>query len=108
MIDQIRSLVATARQGKLPAEQRAELDRAVTAFWRDELEAEQLGPAELSERLRDHQLAGPMLLSLEQWLHAPDGDDSIDLAEVLNPIEQRLGRREDSAPSTALVGESTQ
>ena len=87
--DRLRPLIRSARNGTLPPEERASLERAVMAFWRDELDLGDLPPAELSQQLKAHQDAGPMLRGLETWLHAPDGDPSVDLDELLRPIEDR-------------------
>lgn len=88
--DRLRPLIRSARNGTLPPEERASLERAVMAFWRDELDLGDLPPAELSQQLKNHQDAGPMLRGLERWLHAPGSDPSVDLDELLRPIEDRL------------------
>ncbi|MEM8912206.1 MAG: hypothetical protein AAGC97_10605 [Planctomycetota bacterium] len=87
-VDQLEPLVAAAISGDLPKDQRAILERAVMGFWTDELNLNRLPPATISEKLRQHEHAGPMLKSLETWLHSPHGDDNIDLETVLAPIRQ--------------------
>jgi hypothetical protein len=96
--EQLRPLVAAARAGALDPAGRAELERALIAYWRRKLDLEDVDAAEALTRLASHPEAGPLLAGLEQWLHRP-GVPEPDLERLLAPYE-RLEPA--SAPDLAL------
>jgi hypothetical protein len=49
----------------------AQLERLIIGYWRERLpEIGALPPAQAMIRLRSHPEASPLLLALEEWLHA--------------------------------------
>ena len=85
LADRLRPTVEQAIAGDIEADKLAELERMLVAFWRRRLELESMTAAEAIVVLRKHEDAGMMLRQLEQWLHRPGGDESIDVAELLKP-----------------------
>ena len=87
LAERLRPMVEQARAGTLPAERRAELERALIAFWRRQLALETTDVSAALAAMRAHDEAGPLLLALESWLHAPQPDDEVDLSALLAPYE---------------------
>ena len=70
--ERLRALLTEAARGELDADQQAALERLILGHWRTRVpELAGLTPAEGLAALRHHEEAGPLLLQLEQWLHAP-------------------------------------
>mgnify|MGYP001814787184 CR=1 FL=1 len=70
--ERLRALLTEAARGELDADQQAALERLILGHWRTRVpELARLSPAEGLAALRQHEEAGPLLLQLEQWLHAP-------------------------------------
>src|SRR5262249_28731459 len=69
--DRLRPLVIRAMTGMLSAEQRAELERTLIAFWRQRLGLDSEKPSEALASMRQHPEAGALLNQLELWLHRP-------------------------------------
>ncbi len=85
LADRLRPTVEQAIAGDIEADRLAELERMLVAFWRRRLDLESMTAAEAIIELRDHDEAGLLLRQLEQWLHRPDGGESVDVAELLKP-----------------------
>lgn len=83
--DRLRPLLEQAATGQLSSVDRAALERVLLAFWRKKLRLEQLAPAELYPRLRQHSEAAGLLGQLEMWLHAPASEEPIDWQQLLAP-----------------------
>jgi hypothetical protein len=85
LAERLRPLVQAALDGDLTRKERAELELGLVAYWRRKLDLEQESPITALSRMRDHAEAGPLLTSLEQWLHDPAPAREIDLAGLLAP-----------------------
>jgi len=81
----LRPLVERARAGTLSIAERSALELALVALWRRRLGLEQARPEDVLARLRAHAEAGPLLLSLEAWLHAPGSAERVDVDALLAP-----------------------
>lgn len=90
--EQLRPLVAAARAGALEPAGRAELERALIAWWRRKLDLEETDAAVALTQLAAHPEAGPLLAGLEQWLHRPDSPE-VDLERLLAPYEHLQSAR---------------
>ncbi len=88
LADRLRPLVEQARTGSLPAEKRAELERMLIAYWCNQLQLKEESPGKLMQVLREHPEAGPLLRSLEDWLHRPDPPERVDVEALLAPYSQ--------------------
>lgn len=85
LAERLRPLVESARAGTLSREDRARLELSLVAYWRRRLALDELRPHEALSKLREHAEAGPLLRSLEAWLHAPAREREIDVAALLAP-----------------------
>ncbi|MBA4029547.1 MAG: hypothetical protein C0478_01310 [Planctomyces sp.] len=91
LADRLRPVVQKARRGELTRTELAELERLLLAYWRRRLGLEELPLAESTRLLKEHAEAGPLIQSLENWLHkeiAPGGDTDAAMAALLTPYEQ--------------------
>jgi hypothetical protein len=91
LADRLRPLVEAALAGTLSREDRAHLELTLIAFWRRKLALERTASAEALASLRKHAEAGPLLLELERWLHAPPGAravGSVDVGRLLAPYRE--------------------
>ncbi len=86
-------LVTAASQGQLDEAEQARLERLLIGHWRQELpEIDELPAAQAIARLRSHEAASPLILKLEQWLHAPVSDVSQSQIEpLLEPFRRGEG-----------------
>lgn len=85
LADRLRPLVERAAMGQLPSPELAELERALFALWRGRLDLNYVDPTTAMNSLRAHSEAGPLLMKLEEWLHNPGEDKSVDVASLLAP-----------------------
>jgi hypothetical protein len=85
LAERLRPLVESALEGKLSRTERARLELGLVAFWRRKLGFEEKKPEEALALLRDHEEAGPLLRSLEDWLHRPAQPEQVDVAALLDP-----------------------
>lgn len=85
LAERLRPLVERALAGELSREQRSQLELSLVAYWRRKLDLEHERPAALLGRLREHPEAGPLLSSLEAWLHMPSPPRNIDVTGLLAP-----------------------
>lgn len=84
----LRPLVEKARAGTLTVDERSRLELGLVALWRRRLGLEQVRPEDVLARLRSHAEAGPLLSSLEVWLHAPHSDARVDVEALLAPYRE--------------------
>lgn len=84
----LRPLVERARAGTLTTSERSRLELGLVALWRRRLGLERERPEVVLARLRQHPEAGPLLSSLEAWLHQPDAERSVDLEALLAPYRE--------------------
>jgi hypothetical protein len=96
LADRLRPLVERAAQGTLAPEERGRLELALIALWRRRLGLEGSDAAGALAALRSHPEAGPLLGSLEAWLHRPQPPERVDLAALLAPYR--------NLPADALGG----
>jgi hypothetical protein len=85
LADRLRPLVEGAMAGTLTSGQRAELERMLLAYWRRRLGLETMSLPETFAVLRAHADAGPLLEHLEEWLHRPSPETSVDVTALLQP-----------------------
>jgi hypothetical protein len=87
LAERLRPLVEEAMAGTLSGEDRAELELALIAFWREKLGLDSQGVAEALAELKQHAEAGPLVRQLEDWLHHPAPEKEVDLAALLAPYQ---------------------
>jgi len=84
--EKLQVLVNSAARGELDDTDRSKLERLILGYWKQKLpEIENLSAAEALVALRKHTDASPLLLEIEQWLHAPN--PSIDQQSVTTLLE---------------------
>lgn len=84
LAERLRPLVDEAAKGQLSSADRAQLERLIIGHWREKRpDIAALPPAEAMVKLRHDKEAAPLLLALEQWLHARDSDASESKIEPL-------------------------
>jgi hypothetical protein len=98
LADQLRPLVEEALAGRLTTPRRAELERLLLAYWRRRLDLQGQKPHEAFATLRRHPEAGPLLTSLEAWLHRPDPAGEIDLPALLRPYQNAPAEASEGSP----------
>ncbi len=100
--DRLRPLVIRAMTGMLSADQHAELERTLLAFWRERLGLEKERATDALAKMRQHPEAAVLLDQLELWLHRPGTAEQVDIAKLLWPYQLRSAK--DAAPPTAAPG----
>jgi hypothetical protein len=100
--DPLRGWVEAALRGELDADGRARLERTLIARWRGRVVDDSATPSEALIRLKAHPEAGPLIRSLEQWLHRPAGASPVDLEAMLAPYRTPPG-----APPEAMTRAET-
>jgi hypothetical protein len=88
--DRLQPMVEKAIAGELTQSQMAELEMMLVAFWRKRLHLEQTDVAEVTQILKQHAEAGPLLQQLEILLHRPDADQQLNapqIAKILEPYQ---------------------
>jgi hypothetical protein len=85
LAERLQPLVERAARGALSSRERAELEASLVAYWRRRLALEDRAPDEALRELRRHAEAGPLLQSLEDWLHRPEPSPDLDVAALLAP-----------------------
>lgn len=86
MADRLRPLVMRASEGDLTDTEKAELERTLLGFWKQELGLEKLEPRESLRQLKKHDQAGALLRALEDWLHRPPGQvPNVEVEKLLEP-----------------------
>lgn len=84
----LQSRLEAAARGELQADQYAELERMILAYWKRRLGLARLSAAEAIRQIRQHPDAGPLLEQLEGSLHQPVGDRQIDIAKLVEPYRE--------------------
>lgn len=88
LADQLRPLVEAAMNKGLSVHEQARLELLLLAFWSERRDLAALPPAQAISQLRSDVEAKPLLLAVEQWLHAR-GDaaaqPTADLSLLLDP-----------------------
>jgi hypothetical protein len=71
--EKLQVLVSTASLGELNDQEQANLERLILGHWKEKIpEITSLTPARALVELRSHPEASPLILKLEEWLHAPN------------------------------------
>lgn len=85
--EKLQALVTRAATGELPDADRARLERLILGHWKQKLpHLADLPPSRALVELRHHPEAAPLVLKLEEWLHAPNQQVSPDdLTALLSP-----------------------
>lgn len=68
--DKLRPYVDQALAGNLDSEGKAALERLLLAFWRDDLNLGSFRHAEALQAMRQHEVAGELIVTVERWLHS--------------------------------------
>ncbi|MCC6406872.1 MAG: hypothetical protein IT453_06885 [Planctomycetes bacterium] len=84
LAERLEPLVRSALAGELGRSERAALELGLVAYWTRRLGWEAERPDHVLPKLRAHPEAGPLLVGLEQWLHAP-GKPTVDVEALLAP-----------------------
>lgn len=87
--DKLLPLLEKSKQGHLSPAEQASVERLLVAFWRDRLKLNQLPAAEALQRIKEDEQAGQLLNQLENWLHSPNPDHSVDLPQLLKPYQEQ-------------------
>jgi hypothetical protein len=87
LAERLRPLVERALAGQLSRAERSQLELSLVAYWRRKLGMEERRPEESLALLRQHAQAGPLLTSLEDWLHRPTPPANVDLGLLLAPYK---------------------
>lgn len=75
--EKLQALVTSASEGNLTDTERAKLELLILGHWKQKLpEIGNLPPAKALVQLRSHPEASPLILKLEEWLHAPSSSTS--------------------------------
>lgn len=87
--EKLHVLVTSAASGDLTDLERAKLERLVLGHWKQKIpELKNLPPAKALVELRTHPEASPLILKLEEWLHAPNPTFSqSDISALLDPFK---------------------
>jgi hypothetical protein len=103
LADRLRPLVEQGLAGTLSLEQRADLERALLAYWKKRLNLEHEKPARVFQHLRQHAEAGPLLNQLELWLHKPGEQSPINVSKLLQPYQNLPADALQLAPERTAV-----
>jgi hypothetical protein len=88
LADRLRPLIEQAADGRLSAEGKAQLERLLLTYWHERLDLHVPDYAETLPKLHAHPEAGPLLRSLESWLHRPPGSAQVDVPALLAPYRE--------------------
>lgn len=83
--ERLRPYIEAAAGGALDPRGQAELERLLTAYWRERLKLPPRRMAEELAALRDHPEAGELITWLERWLHRPGGVSPGEIERLLSP-----------------------
>ena len=83
--ERIRPLVESAAAGRISADEKATLERMLITHWQRRLGLREANGEQLIARLREHGEAGALLRALEDWLHRPPGNATVQVESVLAP-----------------------
>ena len=88
--EKLQVLVSAASQGELTDQEQANLERLILGHWKRKIpEIGSLPPARALVELNNHPEASPLILKLEEWLHAPNPDLSRDdILPLLRPYAE--------------------
>lgn len=107
LAERLQPLVEAACSGEISRAQRAELEWMLITYWRRRLGLEECDAAEALTAMRAHEVAGPLLRQLEEWLHRPDPPREVNVNALLEPyrrIEPEAGAAPRDSEMTAAGG----
>ncbi len=87
LADLLKPRLELALKNKLDRQQFAELERMLFAFWRRQLKLESVSAEQAIAKIKTDAKAGPLMKQLERWIHSPQHDQQVSLAELLKPYE---------------------
>jgi len=87
LAERLQPMVEQAISGKLNQTKMAELELMLVAFWRRKLHLEEADIASVTQQLKQHEEAGPLLLELESLLHRPQTNHEVNVAQMLEPYQ---------------------
>lgn len=87
LADYLLPRITAAKNGELDSRGFAELERMLTAYWKQQLNLEGHSAIETMQCIKADEQAGPIFKKMEIWLHSPDADQSTSLNELLAPYE---------------------
>lgn len=85
--DLIRARLNAALENKVDPKQYAELERILFGLWQRKLGLEKMPLDQALRHIRNNDAAGPMMQQLERWMHSPNANDDVNLAELLKPYK---------------------
>ena len=85
LADLLKDRLAAAEKGEMTSGQYAELERMLFSMWRRRLGLEDIAASEAVQKIRENEKAGPLMRQMETWIHSPNRDTNLDLAELLKP-----------------------
>ena len=85
LADLLKDRLATAESGEMTSGQYAELERMLFSMWRRRLGLENITASQAIQKIRENENAGPLMRQMETWIHSPNRDTNLDLAELLKP-----------------------
>ena len=83
LADRLRPLVVKAVDGEMTLADKALFERLMLGYWCQKLD---LDPQEILESLtviKQHETAGELICTIENWFHKPTGGDDVDIASLL-------------------------
>ena len=108
LADLLFARLSQAQGNELSQDQYAELERMLFGFWCNRLHLNNVPMNEAMQNIKQHEVAGPLMMQLEQWMHSPRRDDQLDLSSLVKPyrdmpiedtdsIRQQLNRGQSGA-----------
>ena len=88
LADLLKPRLTEAAENRMKPAQFAELERMLFAFWRRKLNLESDTADQAMTKIKSDDEAGPLMKQLEQWMHNPARDESVDLAQLLAPYQR--------------------
>lgn len=85
LADRLRPLVDRAIAGTADPAELAALERSLMTYWTDRLNLRECHPTRISDAIRAHAEAGPLVRQLEEWLHRPEPRRPDDPEALLRP-----------------------
>lgn len=87
LADLLKDRLQAAEKGEMTSSQYAELERVLFSMWRRRLGLEEMPAADAVQKIRENEKAGPLMRQMETWIHSPNRDTNLDLAELLKPYQ---------------------
>ncbi len=87
--EKLHALVTRAAEGALSEDEKAQLERLIVGHWKREIpDLDADSPAKALRELRQHPEASPLIMKLEEWLHAPNAStNQEEIQRLLQPFQ---------------------